>query len=241
MRYAIYFTPPEQDPLTRAAANWLGRDPFGAPVSSPRERGNLTAEEIAYHTAAARRYGFHATLKSPFALAEGETEDSLRSALDEFASTTAPVVIPRIVVSRLDGFFAITPFELSASLDRLAGDVVSVFDRFRAPMTEREIERRNPDRLRPDELKNLYLWGYPYVFERFRFHMTLTGRVSDQEAHRVEHAIFEHFGPLLDEQLEIDTLALFAEPEAGAPFVVRSCHMLGAMAQPDHARDVRVG
>ncbi len=235
MRYAIYFTPPSNDPLTRAAANWLGRDPFGAPVTPPKSRGNLSAEEIAFHTAAARRYGFHATLKSPFVLTEGESEESLERALDHFAATTAPVVLPRVVLSRLDGFFAITPFERSESLDRLAGDVVSVFDAYRAQMTEREIERRNPDRLTPDELKNLYLWGYPYVFERFRFHMTLTGRVSDDEAGRVEQAIVEHFGPLLEEPLEIDTLALFVEPEPGAPFMVRSTHMLGAMAQLENA------
>jgi putative phosphonate metabolism protein len=235
MRYAIYFTPPQNDPLTRAAANWLGRDPFGGPVSPPARRGSLTAEENAYHTAAARRYGFHATLKSPFALAEGESEDGLRTALDHFATATAPVILPRVVVSRIDGFFAITPFERSHGLDRLAGDIVTVFDTYRAPMTERDIERRNPDRLRPDELKNLYLWGYPYVFERFRFHMTLTGRVSDVEAPRVEQAILEHFGPLLEEPLEIDTLALFVEPEPGAPFMVRSSHLLGAMAQLEHA------
>ena len=28
MRYAIYFTPGQNDPLTRVAASWLGRDPF---------------------------------------------------------------------------------------------------------------------------------------------------------------------------------------------------------------------
>lgn len=235
MRYAIYFTPQQRDPLTRAAANWLGRDPFGAPVFPPKSRGSLSAEEIAFHTAAARRYGFHATLMSPFALAEGESEESLERALDHFASATAPVVLPRVVLSRLDGFFAITPFERSRGLDRLAGDVVAGFDAYRAPMTEREIERRNPDRLRPDELKNLYLWGYPYVFERFRFHMTLTGRVGDDEAPRVEQAILEHFGSLLDEPLEVDTLALFVEPEPGAPFMVRSTHMLGAMAQLENA------
>ncbi|MBO6718091.1 MAG: DUF1045 domain-containing protein [Rhizobiaceae bacterium] len=235
MRYAIYFTPPGHDPLTRAAANWLGRDAFGGQVTPPARRGGLSAEEIAYFTAAARRYGFHATLKSPFVLTEAESEQSLRLALDHFASATAPVIIPRIVLSRLDGFFALTPFESSDALDRLAGDIVAGFDSYRAPMTEREIERRNPDRLSPGELKNLYLWGYPYVFDRFRFHMTLTGRVSDAEAGRVEQAILEHFRPLLEEPLEIDTLALFVEPEPGAPFVVRSSHMLGAMAQLENA------
>ena len=30
MRYAIYYTPGQDEPLARIAANWLGRDPFGA-------------------------------------------------------------------------------------------------------------------------------------------------------------------------------------------------------------------
>lgn len=235
MRYAIYFTPPQNDPLTRAAAAWLGRDPFGGAVAQPRMTGGLSAEEVAFHTAAARRYGFHATLKSPFTLAEGETEHALQTALDQFASTAAPVTLPRVTLSRLDGFFAIAPFERSAALDRLAGDIVSGFDIYRAPMTERDIERQNPDRLAPEELKNLYLWGYPYVFGSFRFHMTLTGRVADAQANRVEQAINEHFGPLLDEPLEIDALTLFVEPEPGAPFMVRSSHLLGAMAQLENA------
>ena len=235
MRYAIYFTPRDADPLARAAATWLGRSPFGGRATPAAARGGLTAEEIAYHTASARRYGFHATLKAPFALAEGESEATLGIALDQFAAASAPVIIPRIVLSRLDGFFALTPFNRSEVLDRLAGDVVSGFDRFRAPMTEREIERRNPDSLHPAELKNLYLWGYPYVFERFRFHMTLTGRVDDSDAKRVEQAILQHFGPLIEEPLEIDTLALFVEPEPGAPFVVKSLHLLGAMAELENA------
>ncbi len=74
MRYAIYFTPPKDSPLTRLAASWLGRDPFtGASVPPPSVTG-LTPAEIAFHTAAARRYGFHATLKAPFLLAPTETE-----------------------------------------------------------------------------------------------------------------------------------------------------------------------
>ena len=36
MRYAIYFTPGQDDPLTRLAASWLGRDPFtGAQPPAP--------------------------------------------------------------------------------------------------------------------------------------------------------------------------------------------------------------
>ncbi len=227
MRYAVYFTPPREDPLARAAAVWLGRDPFGGEPAGRLQAAGLSEAELAFHTAAARRYGFHATLKAPFRLRPGATERGLISAVSAFAARMRPFAVPRIVPKRLDGFLALVPFEECRELNRFAGDVVTAFERFRAPLDDAEIARRNPDRLSPTELKNLHLWGYPYVFETFRFHMTLTGRLSDQEAPRLERAVAEHFGPLLDEPLEIGSVALFTEPEPGAPFSIRSFHMLG--------------
>ncbi len=85
MRYAIYFTPERDDPLTRVAANWLGRDPFTGAAAPAPAIGRLSPAEIAFHTAAARRYGFHATLKAPFRLAGTETEASLIKAMEVFA------------------------------------------------------------------------------------------------------------------------------------------------------------
>ena len=55
MRYAIYFTPRQDEPLARLAANWLGRDPFGAATRPVEAVGDLSAAEVAFHTASARR------------------------------------------------------------------------------------------------------------------------------------------------------------------------------------------
>lgn len=227
MRYAIYFTPHQDDPLTRATARWLGRDPFSGTPVAPVAAAPFSAAEISFHTAAARRYGFHATLKAPFRLAEGETEKGLIAALDDFSRRSEPLCVPRAVVRRLDGFYALVPEEPFAALDAFAAGVVTGFERFRAPLSSEEIDRRNPESLTPGQLKNLQKWGYPYVFEDFRFHMTLTGRVPQSEAARMERAIDAFFGPLLAEPLEITSLALFVEPEPGAPFLVKSFHELG--------------
>ncbi|WP_292554746.1 DUF1045 domain-containing protein, partial [Mesorhizobium sp.] len=124
MRYAIYFTPSQDEPLARIAANWLGRDPFGAATRPVEAVGELSAAEVAFHTASARRYGFHATLKAPFRLAGNETEASLRAALDSFAEGTQAVIIPRLVVGQIDGFFALVPEAPVPALNRFAGDVV---------------------------------------------------------------------------------------------------------------------
>jgi putative phosphonate metabolism protein len=222
MRYAIYFTPPRESPLTRLAASWLGRDAFsGQAVQSPQTAA-LTPAEILFHSAAARRYGFHATLKAPFHLAAGESDSALAAAADEFASKTAPFAIPRLAVGQLDGFFALLPEKPVPALDKLAGDVVRAFDRFRSPLTEAEMERRNPDALSAEEFSNLHRWGYPYVFDSFRFHMTLTGRVAGGEAQRVRAALDEVFGTVLSAPVTVDGIAVFVEPEPGAPFTVHS-------------------
>lgn len=226
MRHAIYFTPDRDHPLTRAAAAWLGRDAFtGASVAPPVVRG-LSPAEIAFHTAAARRYGFHATIKAPFRLADGESEASLLDALDAYAGKTAPVQVPRLVIGQIDGFFALLPSGGFAELKAFAASVVTAFDRFRAPITETEIERRNPETLSAEQFRNLCQWGYPYVFDAFRFHMTLSGRVSGGEAARVRAALEEVFEPVLAEPATIDGLAVFVEPEAGGPFTVLSRRVL---------------
>ncbi|MDX8440962.1 DUF1045 domain-containing protein [Mesorhizobium australafricanum] len=227
MRYAIYFTPRQDEPLARIAANWLGRDPFGAATRPVEAVGDLSAAEVAFHTASARRYGFHATLKAPFRLAPSETEASLRAALNTFAEATPPVVVPRLVVGQIDGFFALVPEAPFAPLNGFAGEVVRAFDRFRAPLTEAEIERRSPDALRPDEFRNLCQWGYPYVFDTFRFHMTLSGRVGPQESPRLRAAIDSLFADVLGQPVPVDALTLFVESEHGAPFMVLSHHALG--------------
>ncbi|AZO10278.1 MULTISPECIES: DUF1045 domain-containing protein [unclassified Mesorhizobium] len=226
MRYAIYYTPRQDERLARVAANWLGRDPFGAATRPVEAVGDLSAAEVAFHTASARRYGFHATLKAPFRLAPNETEASLRVALDSFAEAAPPVVIPRLVVGQIDGFFALVPEAPFAALNSFAGEVVRGFDRFRAPLTEAEIERRSPDSLKPEEFRNLCQWGYPYVFETFRFHMTVSGRVGPQESRRLRAAIDSLFADVLLHPVPVDALTLFVEPEPGAPFMVLSHHAL---------------
>lgn len=222
MRYAIYFTPDPGHPLTRTAAAWLGRDAFTGAAARPPAVSSLSPAEIAFHTAAARRYGFHATIKAPFRLAEGESERSIQDALEAYARETAPILVPRLVIGQIEGFFALLPSGGFSELKAFAASVVEAFDRFRAPITEAEIERRNPGTLSAEQFRNLCRWGYPYVFDAFRFHMTLSGRVSGGEAARVRAAIEDVFEPVLGEPLAIDGLAVFVEPEAGGPFTVLS-------------------
>jgi putative phosphonate metabolism protein len=227
MRFAIYYTPERNHPLTIAAGRWLGRDAFGGAVGPRDALGGLSAEEIDRQTASASRYGFHATLKAPFELATGVTPDDLEAALAAYARTVDPVSLGHLVLKQMDGFFALVESKKRPQLQTLAADIVRAFDRFRAPLSGADIARRNPEGLTPEELHNLTQWGYPYVFDTFRFHMTLTGRAFGKESESLRRILQNMLGDLLDTPLMLDGLALFVEPEPGAPFVVRSYHALG--------------
>jgi putative phosphonate metabolism protein len=230
MRYAIYYTPPADDPLTRRAALWLGRDAFtGAALPQPRP-GAFTSEAFAALTADPRRYGFHATLKAPFALSAEADRSALYAAFDAFAAGARPFVLPALVLGQLGRFFALVPDGPSPDLQALADECVRQFDPFRAPLSEADIARRNPAALPPDEAANLERWGYPYVFESFRFHMTLSAQVDASEQYAMRQAIEAHFADLLARPRPIGHLALFAEPARGDPFVVVRLATLGSTA-----------
>lgn len=224
MRYAIYFTPPADDPLTRRASHWLGRDAIsGEGLAQPivEAFSELAFSEL---TSDPRRYGFHATMKAPFELAEGVSETELFDAFESFAARREAFVLPSLVLGQLGHFFALVPGATSPDLQTLASDCVTVLDRFRAPLDETDIARRRPERLSPGERRNLMAWGYPYVLDDFRFHMTLTGPVEREDQSAMRAAIEAHFDGLLGLPRAIDTVSLFVEPSRGAPFILH--HMV---------------
>jgi putative phosphonate metabolism protein len=227
MRYAVYFTPAADDPLTIAAQSWLGRNAFtGEPVAAPVPAGFSDAE-FRRITEDPRRYGFHATLVAPFGLNEWTTQDDLARAADAFAEGFSPFSIPALNLSLIGSFFALTPVE-SRDVDALASATVDHFGPLRAPLTSAEIERRRPDLLTPRQRAYLDRFGYPYVKDEFRFHMTLTGSLDPDTAARVEPALQAHCAPLLDRPVAVDSIALFVEPEPGAAFTVHSIHPFSA-------------
>ena len=174
-RYAIYFVPPADGALYRLGSSLLGYDCYrGADVAFPRGLPDDWAEL----TAAPRSYGFHGTLMAPFRLRPGRDETGLLRAVARFVDTARDIAVIEPVVRALGGFIAIVPRERNAVLDRLAADCVAMFDDFRAPLSAGERSRRETG-LSARQRANLDRWGYPYVFEDFRFHMTLTGPVDD--------------------------------------------------------------
>lgn len=230
MRYAIFFTPPPNDPLTVAAATWLGRNAYsGEAVEQPGARG-ISLHQLAYYTAMPRRFGFHGSIKAPFRLSEGSTETALLRDLMRFAGSIEPFDMPRLEVVRLGDHFGLAPARPCDNLQYLAASVVQAFDGFRAPLSEAEIERRNPEGLSASQFANLHRWGHPYVMDEYRFTMALTGPLPPSDMGRVETALRALMTPVLEEPMAFTNLALFIEREPGAPFQVHSLHPMGRVS-----------
>jgi len=216
-RFAIYFAPSATGNLWERAATWLGRDASTGDLISGSVAG-IERGRLLNLTQAANRYGFHATLKAPMALAEGRTEAELREALADFASRHEPFSLGRLRLAALQGFLALMIEDENEKLQDFSAHVVEHFEPFRAPMSARDRAARAGKGLSERQLELLDGYGYPYVFEQFRFHMTLTDRLAEDEAKEIATAASTWFGPLLEDEVRLDRLSLFHEPDAGKPF-----------------------
>jgi hypothetical protein len=92
-----------------------------------------------------------------------------------YAETAAPAVMDGLEVSLLGAFCALTPAGGDAAVNALASDIVRHFEPFRAPPGEAARARRLRSPLTDRQRTYLDRFGYPYVHEEFRFHVTLTG------------------------------------------------------------------
>ena len=227
-RWALYFSPDTE--LGHLGRHWL----------SPE------FEPAAAWTSAPRRYGFHATLKAPFRLAPGADLKTLIKCVAQWAAEQHPFNLV-LSVQWLGDFLALRPAPGDAvapgasvaslasvdALDRLAASAVERLDGFRAEMSAAERARRldSPkSSLKARELELLDRWGYPYVFEAFRFHCTLTESVPPDQMHRLFALAEQTFNRVLSEPVPIDQVVLVKEPAPGAEFVRVRSFPLGASA-----------
>ena len=227
-RFATYFAPSTSSQLWERASVWLGRDPATG-LSIDGAVAGIDRNRLLNLTQSASRYGFHATLKPPMALAPGCAEEDLHAALAELAATHTPMPLGRLVISDLDGFLALTPVSGdSPELLDFAAHVVEALDPFRAPLSPRDRAERAARGLTPRQEELLDAYGYPYVFDEFRFHMTLTDRLAPEDRVDVMQAAQTWFGPVLGEDVLLDRLSLFHEKENKLPFRRVADFVLGA-------------
>jgi putative phosphonate metabolism protein len=218
-RYALYAAPSPDDPLWAFGSSALGYDaaqardvafPPGAPFNRP-DWAALTEEP--------RRYGFHGTLKAPFELAEGASEADLLEAAMIFAERRPAITLDSLSVVALQSFVALVPAVPSDDLALLAADCVRDLDAFRAPMTEADRARRLRSPLTARQIEQLDRYGYPYIFDDFRFHMTLTGSLPEPLRAPVRAALAEAYAPLAA-PFRLDAVALFRQDDRQGRFSI---------------------
>lgn len=220
-RFAVYFAPPPGSGWWAAGSRWLGRDAASDTRLDQPGFDGLAPELHRQLTAEPARYGWHATLKAPFVLGEGVGLDDLRGALQALAASFTAFDMPALKVRQLGGFMALCPEGDKEAISAVASACVTLLDRLAAPLSSDELERRRrKGSLSTQEDALLVRWGYPYVMERYRFHLSLTGNlqgVDDTTAKRLAQAAQVWFGAL--PPCRFDGLSLFAEPSKGADFV----------------------
>lgn len=218
-RYAIYYAPAPESALWRFGCETLGYDAASGGDVASRPPAGFDAPLWRELTEEPRRYGFHATLKAPFRLAPGRSEAQLRQALHGVAAELAPVPLGALRPAGLGRFVALVPQGDNAALQATAFAVVKAFEPFRAAMSPAERERRLRQALTPAQLAHLDAYGYPYVDEAFRFHMTLTGSLpAELVAPARDGLAGRQAAAAAGGAVTLDALALYRQDDAAARF-----------------------
>jgi hypothetical protein len=204
MRYAVYFCPAEGSGLDVFGRKWLATE--DVPRIAPERLKTLRAKM--------RRYGWHATLCAPFALAQHASYEDVHERVVDIARRFMPFELP-LRLDHLGAFLALRPHGDQTDIQALADVCVQELNALRAPLTE-EVWQRRATHLDDVELALYRQFGYPYVRERYRFHMTLSAPASDAE----EQALREWLSrePTSNLTAHIDAVTICCEKESGGDF-----------------------
>ena len=212
-RYAVYYVPPKDSALAEFGRTWLGIDiETGERVKHAKFKG-ITAKRLESLTASPRYYGFHGTLKAPFHLASHATLDGMLNAARLTAQRIKAVTIPPLEIAIIGKFLALTPKKSSPALEVMASGFVRSLDAYRQRKTAKELAQYRQSKLTVHQEQMLEHWGYPYVLEEFRFHLTVTDRIDDQaEREETRDKLEEVCADFLGKRTTIASVAICTQP-----------------------------
>jgi hypothetical protein len=209
-RYAIFYTP--TGPLADFGAQWLGWDSaHGRPVVQPE----IAGIDVPTITQTARKYGLHGTLKAPFKLAEGCDLAQLQDVATTFATGQPAFEIGALTLRHDSGFVALRPRSQQTGLRDFAAVAVKAFDGFRAALTDVDIARRREANLTARQDQQMLDWGYPFIFDDFHFHLTLSGFMEAGEAAQVIDALSPRLESIVPTPFVIDGITLMGQDNRG--------------------------
>ena len=217
-RHAAYFAPAEHSPLAQLGAQWLGRCAQSRRAMRQPEFPTISPETLRACTAAAARYGWHATMKAPFALKPDTPMDAIPRAFSSLAQSKKALTLPPLTLRHMGDYLALVPDASFSALQELAFDCVRALHPLAAPLSDQQLVQRRLTPLTASQDAMLLQWGYPFVGDEFQWHMTLTGSLkglSQGELQALQEAAVQWFGPVLNQALELDAISWFVEPMAG--------------------------
>lgn len=221
-RYAIYLAPEPDTALWRFGSRVLGYDASSGETIAGYAPQGFTPESWWQSTVRPRTYGFHATLKAPFRLAEGQTLSALLARLEELCASRAAFLLGQLAVTTFasatgKGFAALTPVETPPELGQLEEAIVAGLDAFRAPLTTADIAKRKPETLTLRQREALMRFGYPHTGPDYHFHMTLSGEMDGIESVALAlNADLQR--EVANPQLWVDSCWLYGQDGDGKPF-----------------------
>lgn len=218
-RYAIYYTPEPDSDWWLAGSRWLGRCARSGEALAQPEVPGWPVGRLHALTREPRRYGWHATLKAPFCLADGIGLEDLERAVAALAARHVPIALHALQVTRIGQFLALCPSQPLPELQEFAARCVQDLHPLAAPLNDLEIARRRRSALSPRQDELMLRWGYPHVLEAFRFHCTLSdnlqGVLATDQAD-LWKAAERHFAHLPAPWLS--GVSVFVEPAPGQAF-----------------------
>ena len=238
-RYAIYFVPPPDTDLAKFGVSWLGWDIDRAETKTLDAFRNLNHEAHTSFVQNPKKYGFHATLKAPFRLRPGTSVEGLLAAVDKIASRRPVVRGLKLALGDLGSFLALITVSEMRELNSLSEAFVVGLDAFRAPMNSEERARRRPESLKVNQRRYLERFGYPYVKEEYRFHMTLTGQLKQVDRDTAYTHLQTVVDPILQTPLDIAEVAVVVQDVPTEPFRVLKRFSLGGSGHAGISEDAR--
>lgn len=144
------------------------------------------------------------------------------------ASSMGPVMISSLGVGAIGRFVALVPAEPCPDLEVLSSECVTRLDHLRRPADPDDVARRRAVGLTARQSELLERWGYPYVLDEFRFHITLSRELDPDQRDRVVAQARRWFGALDGDPFLVGHLCVFEERSPGDDFVERARFPLAA-------------
>ena len=221
-RVAIYFLPKKNSSLENFGKNLLGRDiNKKKKISLTRRqkyfinRGFTYFDELKDYCEEPAKYGFHATLKAPFRLKRNVKTKNFYDVISHIAAQHSRFKIKGLKIVYSKKFTFIISRKPNKLLINLENDLVKHLDTFRAELNKTEIKKRIPDSLTFKQNKYLKEWGYPFVFDQFKFHMTLmnqnNNKLSNKQKLELEKLIYK----ISNNVIEFNEISLLGENKNG--------------------------